>query len=101
MYSYVHYSKYGTPEGENIHVLNRYTIASLACIHAKLLQLCLTLFHSMTVACQAPLSMGLPRQEYWSGLPCPLQGDHPNPGIEPMDLHFLRWREDSLPLRHP
>ena len=24
-----------------------------------------------TVACQAPLSMGFPRQEYWSGLPLP------------------------------
>ena len=36
-----------------------------------------------TVACQAPLSMGLSRQEYWSGLPCPSPGDLPNPGIEP------------------
>ena len=27
-----------------------------------------------TVARQAPLSMGLPRQESWSGLPCPLPG---------------------------
>ena len=32
----------------------------------------------------APLSMGFPRQEYWSGLPCPPPGDLPNPGIEPM-----------------
>ena len=35
-----------------------------------------------TVACQAPLSMGFSRQEYWSGLPCPPPGDLPNPGIE-------------------
>ena len=28
--------------------------------------------------------MGLPRQEYWSGLPCPPPGDLPNPGIELM-----------------
>ena len=34
-----------------------------------------------TVACQAPLSMGFSRQEYWSGLPCPPPGDLPNPGI--------------------
>ena len=34
-----------------------------------------------TVAHQAPLSMGLSRQEYWSGLPCPSPGDLPNPGI--------------------
>ena len=37
-----------------------------------------------TVAHQVPLSMGFPRQEYWSGLPFPLPGDLPNPGIEPM-----------------
>ena len=36
-----------------------------------------------TVACQAPLSMGLFKQEYWSGLPCPPTRDLPNLGIEP------------------
>ena len=36
-----------------------------------------------TVACQAPLSIGFPRQEYWSGLPVPSPGDIPDPGIEP------------------
>ena len=36
-----------------------------------------------TVAHQAPLSMGFSRQEYWSGLPCPLSGSLPDPGIEP------------------
>ena len=35
-----------------------------------------------TVAHQAPLSMGFPRQEYWSGLPFPSPEDRPNPGIE-------------------
>ena len=34
------------------------------------------------VSCQAPLSMGFPRQEYWSGLPFPSPGDTPNPGIK-------------------
>ena len=38
------------------------------------------------VAHQAPMSMGFPRQEYWSGLPCPSQGDLPNPGAEPTYL---------------
>ena len=37
-----------------------------------------------TVAHQAPLSMGLSQQEYWSGLPFPTPGDLPNPGIEPV-----------------
>ena len=36
-----------------------------------------------TVAHQAPLSMGFPRQEYWSGLLFPSPGDLPNPGVEP------------------
>ena len=35
------------------------------------------------VTCQAPLSMGFSRQEYWSGLPFPSPRDLPNPGIEP------------------
>ena len=35
-----------------------------------------------TVACQTPLSMGFPRQEYWRGLPFPSPGDLPNLGIE-------------------
>ena len=36
-----------------------------------------------TIACQASLSMGFSRKEYWSGLPCPTPGDLPDPGIEP------------------
>ena len=36
-----------------------------------------------TVARQALLSMGSSRQEYWSGLLCPLSKDLPDPGTEP------------------
>ena len=36
-----------------------------------------------TVAHQAPLFMGFPRQEYWNGLPFPSPGGLPEPGIEP------------------
>ena len=36
-----------------------------------------------TIDRQAPLSMGFPRQEYWSGLSFPSPGDLPNPGIKP------------------
>ena len=35
-----------------------------------------------TVALQAPLSVGFPSQEYWSGLPFPPPEDLPDPGIE-------------------
>ena len=40
-----------------------------------------------TVAHQVPLSMGLSRQEFWSGLPYPPPGDLPNPGIESASLY--------------
>ena len=50
-----------------------------------------------TVACQAPLSMGFPRQEYWSGLLFPSRGHLPNPEIK---LVSLAWQVDSLPLNH-
>ena len=46
-------------------------------------QSCPTLATPWTLACQAPLSMGFSRQEYWSGLPCPPPGDLPDPGIKP------------------
>ena len=59
---------------------------------------CVWLFATpWTVACQAPLSMGFPRQEYWSGLPFPTPGNLPNPGIE---LASPAWQPDSIPLGH-
>ena len=42
-----------------------------------------------TVAHQAPLSMGFPRQVYWSGLPFPFPGLLPNPGIESMSSAWV------------
>ena len=50
------------------------------------MHVCSVVFNFATpwaVALQAPLSMGFPRQEYWSRLPFPTPGDLPNPGIEP------------------
>ena len=47
-----------------------------------------------TVAHQAPLSMGFPRQEYWSGQPFPSPGALPDPGIE---LGSSALQVDSLP----
>ena len=51
--------------------------SKLSCVHAKMLQLCLTLCDPWTAACQAPLSMRFSRQDYWSGLPFPSPGDLP------------------------
>ena len=64
------------------------------------------------VACQAPLSIELSRQEYWSGLPCPSPkdgrkeardgvpspGDLLNPGIEPRSPAL---QANSLPFEPP
>ena len=60
---------------------------------------CVSLFVTpRTVACQAPLSIGFPRQECWSGLPFPTPGNLPDPGIEL--LHLLHRQADSLPPHH-
>ena len=60
-------------------------------------RLCPTLCNSMDCSCQAPLFMGFSSQEYWSGLPFPLPGDLPDPGIEPMSP---AWQVGSLSLSH-
>ena len=61
------------------------------CVHARVCMLShfshVWLFATLwAVACQSPLSVGFSRQEYWSGLPCPPPGDHPDPGIESASL---------------
>ena len=47
---------------------------------------------SWTVTCQAPLCMGFPRQEYWSGLPFPPPGDRHDPGSNLCLLCILHCR---------
>ena len=49
------------------------------------------------VVCQAPLSRGFPRREYWSGLPFPSPGDLLRSGIKPMSTAL---QVDSLPQSH-
>ena len=65
-----------------------YSVASL---------LCPTLCDPMDCSCQAPLSMGFPRQGYWSGLPFPSPGDLPDPGTEARSPGF---REIPHPPSH-
>ena len=64
-------------------------------------QSCLTLCNPMTVAHQAPLSMGFSRQEHWSGLPCPSPGYLHNPGIKLTSLASPELAGRFLPLATP
>ena len=48
----------------------------------------------LPISCQAPLSMGFSRQEYWSSLSFPSPRDLPDPGIEPRSPAS---RADALP----
>ena len=49
------------------------------------------------VACQALLSMGFSRQEYWSGLPSPSPGNLPDPGIKQLSPVSPALQAHSLP----
>ena len=56
---------------------------------------CVLLFET---PCKAPLPMGFPRQEHWSGSPCLLQGIFPTQGSNLPLLRLLHWQVGSLPL---
>ena len=62
--------------------------------HFSHVWLCVTLW---TTACQAPLSVGFSRQQYYSGLPGPPPGDLSDPGIKPGSPAL---QSDSLLLSH-
>ena len=80
----------------------RFLYPTPGCVHAKLLQSCPNLW---TIACQAPLSMGFSRQEYWIGLQFPprriflIQGWNPSPYVScigrQVPYHFTTWEAPS------
>ena len=63
-------------------LLTRFAITSYYTLHACKLSHVWLFANPWTVTHQAPLSMGFPSQEYWSGLSFPSLGDLPDPGIE-------------------
>ena len=67
-----------------------FVVYSLSCV-----QLC------DPIDCQAPLSMGFPRQEYQSVLSFPSPGDLPDLGIKPTNLCFYHCKQILLLWRHP
>ena len=79
------------PLNYDVHFL---VITACVCVCAQSLSHAQLFANLWTVDCQAPLSMGFPRQEYWSGLPFVPPGDLPDPGIEPGSPAL---QADSLP----
>ena len=72
------------------------------CMRAKLLQSCLTLCDPIDpTACQAPVSIGFSREEYWSGFRLPFQGIFLTQGSNTRLLCLLHWQAGSLPLAPP
>ena len=72
-----------------IHFVLPFVHNTCVCVLLKSLLSCWLFVTPWTVAHQAPLSMELSRQKYWSGLPCPPPGDLPHPGIGPLISHAL------------
>ena len=63
-------------------------------------QLCPNLCDPVDCDHQAPLSLGFPRQEYWSGLPFPTKGIFPTQGSNPCLLYLLHYRQILYLLSH-
>ena len=84
--------KWAGPAQSNCQVLKPIKSPSVCAQSLSHVQLFVT---PWTVACQAPLSLGFSRQEYWRGLPFLSPGDLPDPEIQPCLLH---WQADSFPL---
>ena len=76
--------------------LSRFMLRTV-CVYAQLLSYIQLFVTPWTVALQAPLSMGISRQEYWSGLPCPLPGDLLDPRIQPASPPAPALQVDSYP----
>ena len=78
-------------------------IASIpAYVHAKSLQLCLTLCDAMDRSLPGSSVHGILQARILGGLPCSLPGDLPDSGFKPTSLlHLLHWQAGSLPLTPP
>ena len=59
---------------------------SHTCVHAKSLQMCLTLLDPEDCSLPGSSVWGFSGQEHWSGLPCPPPRYVPDPGVEPASL---------------
>ena len=78
---------FSSPGEWQVSPTNRVHAYALSCV-----RLCAT---PWTVAHQAPLFNGFPRQEYWGRLPFPSPGNLPNPRIKPASLVSPALQADS------
>ena len=60
-----------------------HNVVLVMCVRVLVAQSCPTFSDPWIAAHQAPLSIGISRQEYWSGLLFPSPLDLPYPGIKP------------------
>ena len=75
---------------------NDIMVVNRPCVHAKSLRRVPSFATLQTIAHQAPLSIGFSRQEYWSGLPSPLQVVFLTQGSNLYLLCLLHWQVGSL-----
>ena len=81
---------------QDYHLSHYFPCYTRVCVCIQSLSCIQPLATPQAVAHLAPLSMGLPQQEYWSGLPFPPPGDLPNPRIKRVSLVFCLGRQTLL-----
>ena len=96
-YIYIHKTETLYEERTNFKQCQSTNSSWLVCAHVPCAQSCPTASTPWAAAHQARLSTGFPRQEYWSGSPCPHQGDLSNPEIKPTAPVSPALQVDSLP----
>ena len=92
------------PIQSHLHIIETVCVCVCVCVCVRMCTHACVFNHSVmsdfvtiwTIAHEEPLSMRVPRQEYWSGLPFPSPGDLPNPEIKPTPPVSLALQADSL-----
>ena len=88
-------------EHSSTSLFNTASAAFMLCILWEVASVVLDSATPWAVVHRTPLSIGLSRQEYWSGSPCPPPGNLPDTEIQPTSLCLLHWRAGPLPLAPP
>ena len=83
-------------------MINSWVYLQVCCCCCLLAKSSASFVTQWTVACQASLSIGFPREEHWTGLPFLLQGIFPTQGSDTLLLHCRGFftTEPPTPLNH-